>query len=384
MPVMRKVLLGLAALSVVGFSFAPVFAQGPTLTKDAEFPEGFGLLSTVRELPDGRVMIADPLGQMLAILDMDSGEMELLGREGPGPDEYRQPDAVHALPGDSTLLVDLGNGRLTVMDSQGTFGRTMPIAVGQAGRGGPGGLQMMLPRTVDARGRIYFTLGGFGGADSTSIGRYDRATEKLDTVARVKPQEVRRSESRGNIQIRQMPMTPRDDWAVGPDGTVALIRSDGYYVQVIHPDGRVSTGPTVDHRLIRPSDREKLAWLEAGRASGMRISIEAGPGGQRSISMSRGGGGRGAPDIGAYEWPNRMPAFRAGATVVDPRGGIWVGRTTKVGDASLYDIFDGEGNKTGEVTFSPNSTIIGFGSGTAYVVRTDEFGLQWLERYRIS
>lgn len=382
---MRNVFLGLAAVSVVGFSSAPVVAQGPALTKDAEFPEGFGLLSSVRELPDGRVMVADPLGQILAILNMDSGEMEMLGREGPGPDEYRQPDAVHALPGDSTLLVDLGNGRLTVMDSQGVFGKTMPIVVSQPGRSGPGAFQMMLPRTVDAQGRIYFTLGGgFGGADSTSIGRYNRATQTIDTVARVKPREVQRTGDAQNIRIRQLPMSPQDDWAVGPDGTIVLVRSDGYYIQVIHPDGRVSTGPTVQPRLIRPGNEEKLAWLEAGRNSGMRISVEAGPGGQRSISMSRGGGGGGGPDIGAFEWPSRMPAFRAGATMVDPQGVIWVARTTRAGDESLYDIFDGEGDKIGEVTFSPNSTIIGFGDGTAYVVRTDEFGLQWLERYRIA
>lgn len=380
---MRKVLLGLAAVSVVGFSSAPVVAQGPTLTKDAEFPEGFGLLSTVRELPDGRVMVADPLGLILAILDMDSGEMELLGREGPGPDEYRQPDAVHALPGGATLLVDLGNARLTVLDSQGTFGETIPIVLAQAGGRGPGSMQMILPRTVDDQGRIYFAIrGGFGGADSTSIGRYDRETETVDTLARVKPQGVERTGDSQNIQIRSLPMTAQDDWAAGPDGTIALVRSDGYYVQVIHPNGRVSTGPTVEHRLIRPRDQEKLAWLEAGQSSGIRMEIEAGPGGQRSISMSRGGGG--TPDIGAFEWPSRMPAFRAGATIIDPQGTIWVGRTTRAGDDSRYDIFDGEGNKTGEVTFSPNSTVIGFGAGTAYVVRTDEFGLQWLERYRIA
>ncbi|MCH7565584.1 MAG: hypothetical protein IH968_17365 [Gemmatimonadetes bacterium] len=379
----KKVILRLAAVSVVGFSSAPVFAQGPTLTKDAEFPEGFGLLSTVRELPDGRVMVADPLGLILAILDMDSGEMEMLGREGPGPDEYRQPDAVHALPGGATLLVDLGNARLTVIDSQGGFGETTPIVLSQAGGRGPGSFLMMLPRMVDEQGRIYFAIrGGFGGADSTSIGRYDRETETIDTLARVKPQEVERTGDSQNIRIRQLPMSAQDDWAVGPDGTIALVRSDGYYVQVIHPDGRVSTGPTVEHRLIRPRDQEKLAWLEAGQSSGIRMSVEAGPGGQRSISMSRGGGG--TPDIGAFEWPSRMPAFRAGATIIDPQGTIWVGRTTRAGDDSRYDIFDGEGNKTGEVTFSPNSTVIGFGAGTAYVVRTDEFGLQWLERYRIA
>ena len=354
----KKVILRLAAVSVVGFSSAPVLAQGPTLTKDAEFPEGFGLLSTVRELPDGRVMVADPLGLILAILDMDSGEMELLGREGPGPDEYRQPDAVHALPGGATLLVDLGNARLTVIDSEGGFGETIPIVLAQAGGRGPGSMQMILPRAVDDQGRIYFAIrGGFGGADSTSIGRYDRETETVDTLARVKPQGVERTGDSQNIQIRSLPMTAQDDWAAGPDGTIALVRSDGYYVQVIHPDGRVSTGPTVEHRLIRPRDQEKLAWLEAGQSSGIRMEIEAGPGGQRSISMSRGGGG--TPDIGAFEWPSRMPAFRAGATIIDPQGTIWVGRTTRAGDDSRYDIFDGEGNKTGEVTFSPNSTVIG-------------------------
>lgn len=382
---MRKILLGLAAVGIVGFSSAPVSAQGPTLTKDAEFPEGFGLLSSVRELPDGRVMVADPLGQILAILDMDSGKMEILGREGPGPDEYRQPDAVHALPGGATLLVDLGNARLTVIDSQGTFGETIPIMVSQPGARGPGAFSMMLPRTVDDQGRIYFALrGGFGSADSTSIARYDRETEAIDTLARVKPQGLERTGDGQNVQIRQLPMSPQDDWAAGRDGTIALVRSDGYYVQVIHPDGRVSTGPKVEHRLIRPGDQEKLAWIEAGRSSGMRIEVEAGPGGQRSMSMSRGGGGGRTPDLGAFDWPSRMPAFRAGVTMVDPRGTIWVGRTTRVGDETLYDVFDGEGDKMGEVTFSPNSRIIGFGDGTAYVIRTDDLGLQWLERYRIA
>ena len=40
---MRKVILGLAAVGLVGLSSTPVVAQGPTLTKDAEFPEGCGL-----------------------------------------------------------------------------------------------------------------------------------------------------------------------------------------------------------------------------------------------------------------------------------------------------------------------------------------------------
>ncbi len=75
---------------------------------EVTYPEGFGLVQQVRELADGRVFIADPLGQVLLVADMTSGKADTLGSVGQGPEEYRQPDAVYALPGDSTLLVDLG------------------------------------------------------------------------------------------------------------------------------------------------------------------------------------------------------------------------------------------------------------------------------------
>ena len=52
---------------------------------------------------------------MLFVVDMDAGTRAQVGAEGQGPEEYRQPDAVWPLPGDSTLLVDLGNGRLVVL-----------------------------------------------------------------------------------------------------------------------------------------------------------------------------------------------------------------------------------------------------------------------------
>ena len=185
-----------------------------------------------------------------------------------------------------------------------------------------------------------------------------------------------------NVQIRQEQMSPRDDWAVGSDGSIALVRSDGYYVQVVHPDGRVATGPKVEHRLLRPRDADKLAYLEASRSAGLSISAEVGPSGMQ-MNMSRGGSGR-DPDINAVEWPDRMPAFQAGSAIIDPAGRVWVARTTRAGEDTLYDIFDGEGRKMGEVILAPNSNVTGFGSGTAYIVRTDEFGLQWLSRYKIA
>ena len=87
-----------------------------TLELDATFPEAFSYLSGVRKLSDGRILAADPIGQVLLRLDLDAGTADTLGRQGPGPQEYDGPDQVFPLPGDSTLLIDLSNGRLTVID----------------------------------------------------------------------------------------------------------------------------------------------------------------------------------------------------------------------------------------------------------------------------
>ncbi len=119
---------------------------------DAAYPEALGMIQTVRALPDGRVLVADPLGQVLVAIDMDAGTSDTIGRRGAGPGEYDQPDAVFPLPGDSTLLIDLGNGRLTVLGPDLERGATMPLAFGDPQRGD---MTFILPRGTDNRGRIY-------------------------------------------------------------------------------------------------------------------------------------------------------------------------------------------------------------------------------------
>ena len=372
------------AASVVASGSARSVSAQLSVNMEVEFPEGFGLISNVRELPDGRVLVADPLGQILAALDMDAGTMDMWGREGGGPREYRQPDAVHALPGDSTLLVDLGNGRLTVIAPDGSFVRTRPIAIGGAPNpGNPVGVQIAIPQVVDGEGRIYFPLRAFGSPeDSTAIARVGWASDVVETVARYKPREVQRSESPGRVSIQPRPMSPEDDWTVGLDGTIALVRAADYHIDVIHPDGRVSHGPAVDHRRIRPRDDDKQAWLDRGASSGLsvRLTVNAGV---REMQFSRGGPG-GNRSINDLDWPSEMPSFRTGSTRIDPEGRIWVGRTMRAGEPSQFDIFDGEGRPIGQVTLDPNSSIVGFGAnGALYTTRTDFVGLQWLQRRRV-
>ncbi len=370
----RNTLLLLALLSVT--AAAPLSAAVQLrIVEEVEYPVAFDLLSSVRELADGRVLAADPVKQVLGAIDMDAGTMEVWGAEGSSARQYRQPDAVHAFPGDSTLLVDLGNSRLTIVAPDGSFARNSPMVLG--------GGTPVLPRGVDSEGRIYFSMRNVQNfRDSSRVGRVTSGSTQVETMAKYKPREVRRSGGGGQIRMEQVPMSLEDDWAVGSDGTIALVRSDGYYVEVIHPDGSVSVGPPVDHRRITPGDAEKRAWLDAP-SPGPSVMMTMG-GGAPSMQFHRSAAGRGG-SIDEVEWPELMPSFRAGSTRIDPEGRIWVGRHTRAGDPSLFDIFDAEGRAVGQVTLDPDASIAGFGAdGAVYTTQKDEEGRQRLKRQRLE
>jgi hypothetical protein len=359
---------------------------------DARFPEAFGSITGLRELPDGRVMIADPLGQALSVIDLDAGTADTLGRVGGGPQEYKQPDALFGLPGDSTLMLDLGNARLTAIGPRGGFGGTMPVTHGQPGGGGPGSMLLVIPRGTDDVGRVYFQpMGGFrpGGAppDSGAVVRLDRTTMAMDTVGMVKLQGRDIQTSGGgnnrNVRMTPKPMSPQDGWAVGWDGRVAFVRSADYSVHWIHPDGRTVNGDPNDYDPVSVGRAEKEDYLESTRGSGLQVGITI-DNGVRQTSLSRGGGGSSGPGIDDYQWPDAMPAFQADRVFVSPEGDAWVQRYVRASDAPTFDIFGEDGNLKGRVTLPEGRRLVGFGKGSVYLSVRDEFDLQYLERYSVT
>ena len=365
----------------------PLSAQTPLGPPQATFPEDFGAIQTVRELPDGRVLVADPLGKLLYAVDVDAGSRTAVGSQGQGPGEYVQPDAVWPLPGDSTLLVDLGNGRLVALGSDLGFGPTMPIGLGEPRPGAP--LVLALPQGVDGRGRIYArAMGGPGGAlaDSADILRIDRVTRRQEAVGRFKlpgrTQQTAGGAGERNVRIAPLPLTPEDAWGVAPDGSVAIARAGDYHVEWIAPDGRVVRGPAQGVERIGVGTAEKEAWVtEQGRGGGgLQIGVTM-MNGQMSMSFGRGGQGGGPREIDGYTWPDRLPAFHGGRLPIDPQSRAWVRRHGRAGAPTTYDVFDRRGERVGSVTLPGDRRVVGFGRGTVYVVAFDDFDLSWLERY---
>ena len=363
-------------------------------TPEYRFPEDFGSIQTVRELPDGRVLVADPLARSLFVVDLTAGTRSVVGRQGQGPDEYMQPDAVWPLPGDSTLLVDLGNGRLVALGPELEFGPTMPIAQGDPRPGAGAPFSLALPQAVDGAGNLYARALGMGGGrsgalpDSAAVLRIQRGTRTSEAVATVKLQDRVQNVSGGanerSVRIEPVPLSPEDAWGVAPDGAVVVARAGTARVEWIAPDGTVTRGPAIPYDPVSIGTDEKEAWLvdegRSGGGIGVAVAVENGAVSTRlGRGMSMGGGG--PREIDQYAWPETMPPFRAGRVPVDPRGRAWVGRAVEAGEPATYDLFDRAARRVETVRLAPGARVVGFGAGRVYVVTFDDFDLAYLERH---
>ena len=395
----------LAAAPVVAAAQRPLVLAKP----ESEYGEPFTSISGIRELKDGRVLVADARDKTVQLIDLRSGAATAVGREGSGPGEYGLPMRLVPLPADSTAVFDAGTQRYLTIHPDAKTGRDFrleaaaPPAGGDGGRGGRGGMVMMgglsIPRGFDAKGNIYYEgmpfsmndAGEMVSADSVAVLRFDRAARRVDTVAfrKVVKANAQVSGGRGNMNVRiggGNPLAPADDWAALPDGRVAVVRAADYHLDVFSAANRKVSGAPVPYEKIRV-DAAVKKMVEDQRArnsrNAVRMTVNAGAGGtQRSTEI---GGARPGEIPPLTDWPDVMPPFQANAAFARPNGEVWVLRTRKPGDdIPTYDVFDGAGRVIGKVALPKDHRLIGFGQGTVYLIRSDADDLQYLQRHRLA
>ena len=360
----------------------------------------------VRELRDGRVMVADARDKVVSVVDFRSGNATTVGREGSGPQEFGLPMRLYIAPNDTTLLYDPLNQRYLLIGPDAkpinTF-RTEGEPSAPRPGAGPQMIAMgLFGRITDARGRIYgeaspFTMGPDGRpqtADSAAIIRYDRGTRRIDTLAYVKLQQQNAQVSGGQNNMRVMigganPLAPRDEWTVFPDGRVAIVRAADYHVDWVMPNGTKRSSPPIAYTPVRMNAaeiRHEENLRNLARANQMSVSMSMGPNGaQRTAQM---GPPPNAPPLEPLtDWPAVKPPFRAGFTSVlaRPNGELWVRRTENAAaKGTLYDVIDQNGRVTMQVRLQDGWTLVGFGNGTIYTTRKDEDDLVYLQRHAVG
>lgn len=337
---------------------------------NAQLTEEFTSISFVRELSDGRVLIADKREKRLVIADLRKGAVESLLRTGSGPGEFRSISGLIALAGDSTLVVDEGNRRWLLLSGTRvtmTLPSDQPATV--AARGGEAGgdrlghllSQLNAGRVVgDPLGRL----------DSPYVALVDRRTGKADTVGRIRAAhriqvDVTRAPdgSIASAKYKFPPYTAFEQLTIFPDGWIAIARLEPYRVEWRSPNGQWIHGAVVPVPPVKVDEQEKRAYLAETWPS------QSAPPDPQTIA----------------NWPATVPAFfesRGSIVLAASDGKLLVNRspTSRTPETS-YDVFDRRGERVGQLVLPRNERIVGFGAKAAFVVVTDSDGIQRLRRH---
>jgi hypothetical protein len=366
-----------AALSIV-VSAAPAQPVTRLTTPSVEFSPELTTITGVQELSDGRLVLLDRKEKKLLVISA-AGQVTSLAREGSGPGEFLRPYALVPLRGDTTLIEDDGNSRYLVL-ARGRVATTLPLI-----RMHPqeNVTYTVTPRGADEEGRLYvLTPTGLAKAERIPILRLDRATEKLDTVGSIRNDRfgvqpgapAMRANGASFGMMASRPWAIKDEWTVAPDGYIAVAHNEPYSVDWVGPDGKVASGAPIVFTAVRVTEAEREAWRQQQRDNAGTLTTTDASGKTTSRKMV-------APEPEA--WPATMPAFSGpSAVVAGPDGTVWIERLRGTAATSVqYDVVDRKGTVIERVELPLGHRVIGFGKESVYVVRTDDDGLQHLQRY---
>lgn len=411
-------------------------------------------VSEARELPGRRVLVNDivdhrvllfdsTLTQATPVADSTSSTANAYGNMPGGLIPYR---------GDSTLFIDPASLSMLVLDGAGKITRVMSVPRPNEAIfliGGPFGTS-----GFDPAGRLVYrgnTLrlppapaAGRGGdkadqlpqfPDSAPIVRVTLATRAEDTVAyfKIPPTQmtITRTDNGFVATSRINPMPVVDDWALLPDGTIAVVRGRDFHIDWYHPDGTKTSTAKIPFDWQRLTDDQKAAVIDSakqvlekrreervaaltqtrtatGAGTANRTNVTAGGDGGGGMGMANimivarkgdGGGDGGPPMRGGsapqitipplqfvppYELPDYRPAFTTGATKCDLDGDLWIRTTQSTDGRPVYDVVNPEGALVDRVQLPAFRTIAGFGKGVVYMAVADSTGGVHLERARLK
>ena len=368
---MRRSIL-LAAIAALGPAQPVEVSLG---TRDAAIAEPFSDIVGIAELPDGRVVVSDRVDKSYFIADFRSGQRQVTGRNGNGPNEYQSPFGPIRWKRDTLLGFDPNHRRVLRIGPDGAIRGSLPFASPRQG----GVTAWAPPRGVDAQGRVYWdapvihTAPVMKRSTKAKVLRWLPGTDSVEVVLTV----ADHAEFEDRFRIRPVPQA--DAWVVAADGRIGVVSAAEYRLRWYRDGQLVEEGPPVAYRPVRVTAAERDAF----RA---RKALEPVAG-----AALQGGGAAGdraaATQRVRVAWPDsifpdHLPPFPVNGALLAPNGDVWVKRTGAATErAARVDILDAHGRLQAALRLPPRAELVALGAAWVYVVVTDADGFQVLERY---
>jgi hypothetical protein len=336
-----------------------------------------GDVAAVHELSNGHLLISDDATPAILVVDLASGSVRKIGRQGRGPNEFQRPGGIyHATDGGVAFVVDRSQPRVFVIDRNGTL--TAMRSIEQ--RGVQSSADKIDPRRIDAALHAYFVdqgallrpRPGQTASDSAALLRFDPARQHADTVARLFRTRPTSITTRDRLTLSRTPIfSPADGWAVIPDGSIAVVRAVPYRVDWFAPTGQMSVGQPIAYAPVKVTDADRENRGES------RASVSGG-------GTSGSGRPMGISSDTKPEFASVKPAFDPEAIVVGPDSRVWVGRFVAAESKQVvYDAFDRRGSRVDRIALPARSRLVGFGPNAVYAVELDDDDEPHLRKYRL-
>ncbi len=165
--------------------------------------------------------------------------------------------------------------------------------------------------------------------DSTPILRANFDTRKIDTVTFMRVTNTQVEMKTGEdgemrVSAKMNPLPQNDDWALMRDGSVAVVRVLDYRIDWYTPTGELERSAPLPFDWKRITDDEKDKMIDSLKIAAKEASDRI-----AQMMAQGGGGGRGGfrpsfEPVDAQFLPDYYPPIRAGTTLADYDGNLWI------------------------------------------------------------
>lgn len=335
-----------------------------------------GVLTAVAVDARGNIYALERWDYRIRVYSPDGMPLRVIGREGSGPGEFREPTGLVFL-GDSELVVsDRLLARLTVLSVRGDVRRTFRVPVPAWSMGTPIELAVVDDTTLLLRTDMGYSMPPRPDRDGLGMIlrlRLHRGTAVVgvDTVLSFAetPYMLVRPKRPPWLLFFPRAFAPGPAWSVGPHGSFAFGRGARYSIGEYDPDGRELRRLERATPARRVTARDVAEFRETYPGGGFLSGLDSLT---RSLAVAI---------LDTLTIPDSFPAFDA--LRYDRAGRLWVRRPPGLDREAEWDVFDRELSYSGSVLLPAKIRVRVITDSHLYATEKTEGGATAIVRYRL-